>query len=269
MTSPNLYDFSEYREYLRAYFEAFDERGNRSAFAKALGCQLSYLTRVLAMQAHLSPEQADSASRFLGHSTHEMKYFFVFVLYSRAGTSSLRDRLKKDLDEMKLSRLLLKNRTQLRQSLSVEDQITYYSRWHYAAIHVAISIPELQTVESISNYFRLSPRIVRQVLKFLSDKGIALQKGHRFKVGETQLHLHQDSGLISKHHQNLRIEAIKSLDRQTDRDMHYSSLVSVSEADLPRIREILIQAIEEVRSVVRESKDEKVACYCLDLFTLG
>jgi hypothetical protein len=72
--------------------------------------------------------------------------------------------------------------------------------------------------------------------------------------------------MISKHHTNWRMQAIQSLEREAESELHYSSVITVSEGDAVKIREALVKAIEQVRLIVKPSKDEALYCYNLDLF---
>ncbi|HEY1080196.1 MAG TPA: hypothetical protein VGE46_08860, partial [Bdellovibrio sp.] len=65
----HLYDFEDYKAYLRHRAEA--ERGVKSALAKALNCQSAYISQVLNENAHLSLEQGDAANTFFAHSEKE------------------------------------------------------------------------------------------------------------------------------------------------------------------------------------------------------
>ena len=62
---------------------------------------------------------------------------------------------------------------------------------------------------------------------------------------------------------------MSALERETQSELHYSSVIGVAHNDLPRIREVLVKAIEQVRTIVKDSKDEAIYCYDLDLFGLG
>ena len=75
--------------------------------------------------------------------------------------------------------------------------------------------------------------------------------------------------MISKHHTNFRIQAIRALEKETSDELHYFGVISVSREDLPKIREVLIQALDQVRTIVKDSSDETVYCYSLNLFGLG
>jgi hypothetical protein len=45
-------------------------------------------------------------------------------------------------------------------------------------------------------------------------------------------------------------------------------VIGISKADVPRLREVLVKAIEEARSIVKSSMDETVFSYTIDLFGL-
>jgi hypothetical protein len=67
-----------------------------------------------------------------------------------------------------------------------------------------------------------------------------------------------DSPWIGKHHANWRFQALKSIDEEPRMDdLHYTSGISVSATDAPKVREILVRAIEEVKQVVRPSPAEQ------------
>src|SRR5687767_3647885 len=102
MSRPRIFDYDDYKKYLKQVFDAEGaaRSGKRTAFSKALGCQPAYLSRVLNADAQLSLEQVDRASQFLGHAPDEQKYFFFLVLWNRAGTSTLKKKLGEELKEI-------------------------------------------------------------------------------------------------------------------------------------------------------------------------
>lgn len=61
---------------------------------------------------------------------------------------------------------------------------------------------------------------------------------------------------------------MKSLDQPLASDLHYSGVITCSNQDLEKIREILIEAIQSIRNLVKDSKDETLAVYNIDLFGL-
>jgi hypothetical protein len=50
--------------------------------------------------------------------------------------------------------------------------------------------------------------------------------------------------------------------------LHYSSAITCSEEDAIKIKGALVRAIEEVRGIVKPSKDEGGFVYSLDFFGL-
>jgi hypothetical protein len=71
------------------------------------------------------------------------------------------------------------------------------------------------------------------------------------------------------HHSNWRLLAMQALENEQSDELHYSSVITMRREDIPKIREAMVRAIEEVRGKVRSSTDEdSVLCYTLDLFEL-
>lgn len=62
---------------------------------------------------------------------------------------------------------------------------------------------------------------------------------------------------------------MRSLERETPQELHYSGVISVGRDALPKVRETMVRALEEVRAIVKDSKDEAVYCYAVDFFGLG
>ncbi|MCM2277141.1 MAG: TIGR02147 family protein [Oligoflexia bacterium] len=267
-----LFQFSDYRKYLNSYFSSSEQgcaRGARAALAKALGCQQSYLSLILSGKAHLSPEQAHEASRHFGHNKVERRYFLLLVLHGRAGQKAFKDELEKELFELKNTHLRLKNRVELRQPMTYEKQSAFYSHWYYLAVQMALTVPGLNTAQAIAHRFGLPSRRVNQILAFLVEVGLAERRAMTYRALENSIHVGHDSPLVARHHTNWRVEAIKSLDREDSSDFHYSSVITISRTDEPKIREILLKAIEDIRGIVRNSPEEDLFCYNVDLFGLG
>lgn len=261
----SLFDHRDYKEYLRVRV-AERGRGEKSRLAEALRCHLAYISQVMAGNAQFSLEQADALNSYLGHSEDEAEFFLLLVSQARAGTASLRKvydaRIRRTLHD----RTMLENRLKNKKVLSPESQAPYYSAWYFAAIHVLISIPGFQTKEEIARHLRLPMTIVNQVMTFLVETGLVAVEDGNYRTGQFAIHLQNDSPWIARHHANWRMQAIQSADRPDPGKLHYTSVVSMSPDDAPAIRKIMIEAIEKVRAVVRQSPEKSVYCYTLDLF---
>lgn len=265
-----LFDYKDYKTYLSETLEyrAQKEKGQRSRLAEFIGCQPAYLSQVLNGNADLSLEQADSASRFLDHSAQEARFFLFMVLRERAGTKDLKDVFQRDLDSLEKERFNLKNRIKTRRTLSEKDQARYYSSWHYAAIHVLVSLPGFRSKLAIKKALHISSRIMNEAFDFLVSIGLLHIEGNEVVQGETSLHLHQDSPFIQKHHANWRMKALQSLEQSKETDLHYSSVITCSQKDLSQVKEIFIRAVQEIRALIKDSKDETMASYAIDVIDL-
>ena len=267
----DLFEYTDYKAYLN---ERLDDdpilggRGVRARLSEAASCKTSYTAQVLRGHAHFTPEQGEGINQFLNHSDDEGQFFLLLLQLARAGTPALRARLSKLLQGLKKTRLVLKNRLKVDLVLHEQAALIYYSAWYYSAIHAIVSIPEFQSVETISRFLRLPQKTVAEVLDFLVSTGILIKSAgvRGYKTGTAKIHLGSDSPLISKHHTNWRVQAIRSLEVQREEDLHYSSVVSISHDDSTRIREILVKTIERIRSIIDASKEEKIQSFSLDFF---
>lgn len=270
MLQKTVFDFNDYKTYL---IQALDirndfEKGQKSKLADSMGCRPAYLSQVLNGPQDLSLEQAQSANRFFGHPPQESRYFLNLVSLSRAGTPDLRTYFQAEIQKQKEERLILKNRVKSNRTLSEADQARYYSSWYYAAIHVIISLEQMKNAEQIGEALGLPLATVKETVEFLNHIGLIKSQGKVFRQGETSLYLDADSPFISKHHTNWRVRAIQALDQKDRKKLNYSGVITCSHQDAEKIQESMIQTVQKIRSIVKDSKDETLLVYTLDLFSL-
>jgi uncharacterized protein (TIGR02147 family) len=265
----NLFESDDYRLVLKDYL-ARQSKGAKLNLAKVLGCQPGYLTQILTGKSDLSAEQAERFTSHVGWDAVHTQFFLLLVARTRAGTHTLKTHYTHEIERLREQSMVLKNRFRPEMVLTVEDQATFYSSWHYGALHVSVSIPGCDTAESSSRYFNLPLRRVNEVLQFLTRVGLIREtEGGKLTIGSTQVYVGTDSPLVTKHHTNWRMRAIDSFDRGQPEHLHYSSVISVSRADVKQIREIMAAAIQQIRAIVRASKDEACFSYAVDLFEMG
>lgn len=265
---PDIYTFNNYKAYLRELAAELG-KGGKSKIAEAADCQSGYISQVLNGHAHLSLEQAEKIGSFLGFDELKIDYFLTMVLYAKAGTASLRKCYQKDLENKKEAHAELKTKFKSKKKLSVEDQAIFYSSWHYGAVHVSVSIPGCETPKGLSQFLNVELKRIFEILEFLERVQLVENVNGVLKIGSSHIHLGADSPLISKFHTNWRLEAIQSMNKKNAKNLHYSSVMTCSESDSRKIKEIMTKAIEEIRKVIKESKDEKCFSYSMDFFELG
>lgn len=265
-----LFDFNHYKDYLKFHLNDRSGRGGRGARAKlarAIGCQTAYVAQVLGGEkAQFSLEQGEAINDFWGHSEAEGHYFLVLIQHERAGSPKLRQRFARELQSIRESRLLLKNRLGVKAVLQEQDQADYYSTWFCAAIHALVSIPGYQSAEKIAARLGISSAAAGRALDLLLRSGILVRDEEKIKIGEARLHLPSDSPLIPRHHTNWRLQALRVLQQNPAANLHYSSVISVAAEDVQRIREVLIKAIATLKPIIRDSREEKLQCLSFDFF---
>lgn len=267
----SVFDFIDYKKFIVSHLDTptKERSGRRSAMARSMGCKLAYLSRVLNADADLSLEQAEAACRFLTLSKLETSYFLALVAHARAGTSRLREYWLNEITRLKQERRSLKSRISFEQPLTESQRLIYYSHWYFVAIHVCVGIESVQTPEQIAKYLRLPLGTVLKTLRFLHGAGLIAKKGEAYFPTQKRLHVSKESPLVARHHLNWKLQAMENLAKESESDLHYSSVVSISKDDFEEIRAILFELIEKVRSKVARSKDEVLVCYALDLFQVG
>lgn len=268
---PNIFEFMDYKAYIRSWIDSRPNggRGEKSKIAQASRCHLAYVSQVLTGSSDFNLEQAESLNTLLEHGEDEAHFFLLLVEFGRAGTTSLKRHFEKQIQKIFNERLLLKNRFSDKKTLTPENQSTYYSHWAYCAVHMAVLNPDLRSSGEIARYFDLSLTKTIEILDFLTSVGLVRKETGLFFPGDVRIHIGVDSPMISKHHTNWRIQAIRAFERETPQELHYSGVISVSHENLPKIREIMVKTLEQIRLLVKDSKDETVYCYALDLFGLG
>ena len=150
--------YRNYKTYLADYIASQPRggRGLRQGLADYSGMQVSHISQVLSGESHFTPEQGEAINSFVGHGENESVFFLLLIQIARAGTPALKKRLEQQIKEFIHRHLVLKNRLGVKELLSPESQGKFYSSWIYGAIHVAVTIKNLQTKEELANYFGLS-----------------------------------------------------------------------------------------------------------------
>lgn len=264
-------DVFSYQDYKAYTIDALDElgkrvRGARSRLAEKLSCQTAYISQVLNKDAHFSPEQALLTAGFLSLSSKQTEFYLTLVNYQRAGDYRLSEYYKSKLEQLVKDSKDLSKRLTDKKELTKEQHYQYYSSWHYLAIHAYLSITKRCDREEIATRFTIPTETVAKVIDFLIDAELISKNGDKITLTSKSFHLGKSSPMIARHHSNWRLRAMESIDRATADELHYSSVITLSYEDLPKVNGIMLKAIEEIREVVKKTNQEEVFCYSIDLF---
>lgn len=262
-----LFDFLDYREYLQYRLDNLGGRGQRSALAKHIGSPVSHISQVLGGVSHLSLEQGESANEFLQHTEIESDFFLLLIQFTRAGSQSLKKRLATQIKHQLEKRLIIKNRIDVKDTISEKDQLVFYSSWIYQAIHILVTIPHYQTRQLIASRLGISTKKTTEVLEFLVSLGLVQEENGTFKASIKRIHLGSDSSLVTKHHTNWRLRALHSMEQEhNNENLHYSSVISISREDFIKIKNLNIQHIQKIKKIIKASPEEELYSFSIDCF---
>ncbi len=265
----DLFQYTDYRSYLRKEFAGTGERrGRRTLLAKKLRCQTSFLSLVFTDRAHLSLEHSLGTTDFLGHRESEKRYFMLLVQKGKAGSRELERFFDEQLEQIRTQRENIKERIGIKTELSTEDQMKYYSSWFYSAIHILSALPEHNSIEMISKTLKLEISVVKTALEFLEERGFVTRKNGALNIGARRIHLPKDSAMLPRHHSNWRMKAIEAVDHEKKDDLHYSAVLGISRKDLKILKEKILELLQTFEPVIQNSKEEIPVIFLADLFEL-
>ena len=162
----------------------------------------------------------------------------------------------------------LQSRLEEKSEISNNDQAAYYGNYINALIHIALTIDEFRTREKIAQRLSLPLATVDETLFFLTSCKLAKEQNGVFTIDQDRIHLDRESKFVTNHHINWRIKTLENLNLATKNDFHYSSIVSFGYSDWPKLREILVSAMEEIQKIIKDSPSQELFVLTSDLFQL-
>ncbi|MBL7671084.1 MAG: DUF4423 domain-containing protein [Bdellovibrionaceae bacterium] len=263
-----LWEFTDYIQYLNAWVKTRGH-GSKSVLAKTLGVQTAYLSLVLKQKAHLSLEQALRAKNLFEFGQQETEFFLLLVQKTKAGSEDLRRVIEQQIAAFLARQTPLKEKIKSSIGFTIEEQAKYFSSWHYAAVHTALLVPGLQNQKKLEDYFGLPTEVIVETIDFLEKLGLAHKQQGRLTVGPFRMHLDSDSELINMHHYHWRMQALVNIQRKRSKDLHYSSILSLSHDDTVYFKKKLMDLILLFEQRLQESKDEALFSLGIDWFEVG
>ncbi|RYZ82615.1 MAG: DUF4423 domain-containing protein [Proteobacteria bacterium] len=263
-----MFSYNNYKSYLIERIEQDSEaRGLKKKIAEAIQCQASYLSQVLHGNPDLTLDQANRLNNFFHHTVRESRYFLLLLQVSRAGTADLKALFEAEVSEKQKENFDLKTRLVETDDIPDSVQHRYYSTWFYSAIHVALSIRGMRP-ESIAVLYNLPLFLVNEVIEFLEASGLIRSTDDGYEFTKRRFHLQRDSEFVQRHHINWRSQALQSAEKNYATDLHYSNVIAISEVDFIKIKDLLVQSVQNAWKLVGPSNEETVCAFTLDFFRL-
>lgn len=265
----SVFEFNQYPAFLSAWILDQPRKGHglRTKMAEALGRQNVFLSQVLHGDAHLTLTQAQTLTEWMGLSEAETHFFLLLVQHARADSAKLQAYFQKQIEAIREKNQQIRHRLEGKaEAIPEKDRLRYYSAWYYGAIRILTAIPGFQGKNEIARRLSLPLELVTNVLEFLTELGLVMREGDRYKISSKDIFLGNDSALVSRHHTNWRLRLMQSLERERKEELHYSTAVVISEKDAEKIKRQLLDAIEANRKLVADSGTEELYCVCVDFF---
>jgi uncharacterized protein (TIGR02147 family) len=268
----DLLQASDYRRFALRLLELHAQGGRRLGYAdiarRAGFSARSFPRDVLLGKKRLSPVSLNPFIRGLGLKGDWAEYFRLLV---EKEESSCRARGKPpELLERALSRVRahLRNVRKLRQ-LKDPQQVFRYScvPITYAALG---NLEQGATREEIRARSGLRDPDIAKGLSALLEMGVITQQGERFIAQATQADFQglRDSQVYSHYYRDLLRRASRSAEKEMSRSgvLHFSSAVSVAQADLPRLKDELRSLLLRYVNQAEKSEGDRVVSIACSLF---
>lgn len=271
MNLAEIYKHLNYKDFLKSLISHLPNngRGVKSSIANFIGCQPTYISRVLEGDSHLTLEQASLVADFFKLPGEERIYFFNQIQYARAGSESLRTHFLKQL------KLQQKKLIDISQNISETDELNadfkdgYYESWLPSAIHILLTIENLSSVEALSTHLGVSEQKISETLSFLVKAGLVSTDGFNHTTTQLRIHTPEHSRHTLQHHMNWRLKTLSKLQEQgTNEDLHYSSVVTADEKTIREIRADIVKSLVKHKALIKDAPAKQGYCFNMDLFRI-
>lgn len=264
-----IWDFDKYRDYLEVRLGAEGSRtGLRKKLAAAIPVHTTFVSQVLKGRNEFSLEQGEAINSFLNHSESEGEFFLLLISKDRAGHEKLKSRFQNKINEIRETRMNIKNRIEDSSSISTKDREKFYSSFIYGAVHVLSAIPGYQSLKSLSTALNIPISKLKEIIEFMVRLGLLKEDQEKIISSSNHVHLENTSELVLKHHSNWRYHAISKMQFLDKNDLHYSACVSLSQNDVRRIKELILENLKKNIEIISSSKEETAYVFNFDFYKL-
>lgn len=266
--STKIFEMSAYKEVMTSLLTGEGRRGELTRAAQSLGCQRSYLSRVLTEELHLTTDHAFKLAQYFKFSNDERDYFLALVESERAAGADYRSYWNAKATELRKKRARISEATN-RQDLSVSQlHLNYFTSWTWSAIHFLTSIPEFQTVAAITARLGMTSEQVTLTLEGLQAQGLVESYRGKWRYKSGEFHVDKSSPLVIFHHQNWRQRAVLDSQNTQSEAVHYTAVQTLSRKDAEKLKALLLDFIRESSRIAGPSVPEEAIVLTLDCFSV-
>lgn len=265
-----IFEYSDYKKCINDLVARMPRkgRGQYSKMAGYLGINSVVVSQIFRGNRDLSLEQAFLLAKFFGFQKLEKEYFMVLVQKAKASQHELKSYFDEKLKEIKKQSQDLKTVVVMNKELDDEAKYQFYSQWYYSAIRLSTLLPSNDNVESIAENLELPLARVKEVVDFLLQHELIIQKNNKLKIGPQKTHIGADSPFVVRHHTNWRLQGLQNMEDLKDTEMFYTGPMVLSYNMLAELKQKIVDLITEMNTKIKDAKDETLACLNIDLFEM-
>lgn len=267
----SLYEYTDYRAFLRARMNEMPKRGYGQAnkLAHHLDVHTSLVSQVLRGHKSFTLEQAASTADFFEFTDPEIEFFLLLVQWDRAGNASLKDKIRIQLEKLKKQARELGHRLKSEKKLSEEARAIYYSDWIYAAVMQMTAIPGQNNLDAIAEACSITKKRAKEVTDFLIHEGLCRNSRDGLEIVTANLHLESTSPWVHFHHFNWRHKAMEQISARDPNALHFSAPLTLSQKDALKLRAMIVDFLVQTEKLIEPSPTEELHCLNIDWFRVG
>ncbi len=267
----NIFDFSDYKTFLKTYIDKSTSRGIIKDLALAAHVHRPYLSKVLNGDIHLLPDQLYGICNFIKLIEAESEFLLLLLEKDRSNKSNYKKYIERKINNIrKAEEEKTKAYGRDTSVLKIdEDAWIYYSHWIYPMVHIAVSIPHLQRVEALSKVFEQRPERILQVLTQLLKMGFVKKEKDQWKWTQGSWHTSQSDPRTLLIHRQLRDLSHQNYQEYPKEGLYFSVVQSISENDFKELNKSIVRWIDKFNKTAAPSKPEVPVVFCCDFYQFG
>lgn len=264
----SIYEFNDYKKYLKSWLNQQPKagRGLIKKMADHLRMSSTMMSHILSGEKHFSMEAAHDLTIFIDLDEMESEFLLLLISYAKAGSFALQERYRKKIQSEQKKASEITNRVKADLELPEVAKTVFYSHWLYTGIRNMSACPGLQNIDEIADHLNLPRAIIKKVVDFLVKNELCIEKNGKLQPGPKQTHVGHQSPLVSRHHQNWRLQGFSKMIDSDDKNLFFTAPMSLSHETAELIRQKIPTFIEEIINLVRPSPSESVRCLNIDWF---
>ena len=269
MISLNIYTYSNYRKFIKDYFEfkkSIDRSFTYGKICDAIGMQRTYLSHVIAGRGDLSEDQLYGLSEKMDLSEEEERYFQLLLSIEKCGVWTRKEKLIQKQKE--LSTTNLKSENALKEdSLQGAKLEEYYYDPLAPVVHMYLMIPKFSKKPSlVSELLGIPGERLVSIIQNLTKMGLIESSKDGYIVHESNVHLSESHPLSQHHGNNLRHMGITARGLQRKTDYFFSATICSDETAKAMVKAELLKTLEICSKKIEKSKNERIFHLNIDLF---